>query len=501
MNPGQYHGQLGLVRWGIYINQGAWMPRNFDVVIIKFLQYALAGRVSKLMISEPRRHGKSTLISRNFISYFLAYYPWDDVILSSYTQLLASEFGKQCKNILKEYGHLTPYNVRLAEDSKANNKFNLQKPYTGRMLAVGQAGSILGFGAGLFVVDDPIKSPKEARSRTVHENLQEWIMGVAKTSLEYRKNGLPPIMVVIAQRLATNDLHGIIYENEPVIEATEALTTLDQGGNIPADTWVNINFPALCEDPHSDLVGRKEGEALWPEMRPREWLLSEQKAMGSYLFNAIYQGNPQEREGPVFKREWFLDDKGDILPSLLTNKTILPSKLNEMRYWDFAASGEDGDNLAATQTAYYHDNTNNEKLLIIRDLLHGQYSSNQVLNRFTTTTIKDGKNCRIMVEQEPGSMSKLLITKFRRLPELNGYPRILSDKVRDSKLDRSFDLEVMAETGRIRFDTDTMRKKTIMKIIMELIGFTGEDGGEDNIVDTLTGSARYWERPRRRIRV
>lgn len=106
-----------------------------------------------------------------------------------------------------------------------------------------------------------------------------------------------------------------------------------------------------------------------------------------------------------------------------------------------------------------------------------------------------------MVEQEPGSMSKLLITKFRRLPELNGYPRILKDKVRDSKLDRSFDLEVMAETGRIRFDTDTMRKKTIMKIIMELIGFTGEDGGEDNIVDTLTGSARYWERPRRRIRV
>jgi len=32
----------------------------------------------------------------------------------------------------------------------------------------------------------------------------------------------------------------------------------------------------------------------------------------------------------------------------------------------------------------------------------------------------------------------------------------------------------------------------IKTAIDELIGFTGEEGGEDNIVDTLTGSARYW---------
>ena len=38
------------------------------------------------------------------------------------------------------------------------------------------------------------------------------------------------------------------------------------------------------------------------------------------------------------------------------------------------------------------------------------------------------------------------------------------------------------------------------KVVNELVEFTGEEGGEDNIVDTCTGSARYWLRPRRRVK-
>lgn len=321
------HGQLGLVRWSIYINEGRWIPRDFDVIVIELLQYALAGKVSKLLFSLPRRHGKSTLISKNFISYFLAHYPDDSVILSSYTQLLASGFGKDCKNILRQYGHLSPYNVELAEDSKANNKFNLKHPYTGQMLAVGQAGSIIGFGAGLFVIDDPIKSSIEAKSETIQENLKEWIMGTAKTSLETRRNGLPPIMAIIAQRLNIYDLHGIIKENEPTISGKEALDILRDGGEIPPEVWVDVNFPAICEDPENDLLSRKIGEVLWPKQRSYKWLMAEKKAMGDYLFNAIYQGNPKEREGKFFKPENF--EIVDYLPNDI---------IQEIQWSDLAAT-------------------------------------------------------------------------------------------------------------------------------------------------------------------
>ena len=38
------------------------------------------------------------------------------------------------------------------------------------------------------------------------------------------------------------------------------------------------------------------------------------------------------------------------------------------------------------------------------------------------------------------------------------------------------------------------------KLIDKLVAFTGEDGGEDDIVDTITGSCRFWTRPRRRVK-
>lgn len=263
-------------------------------------------------------------------------------------------------------------------------------------------------------------------------------------------------------------------------------------------TWVVLNLPAIADE--DDILGRSPGEALCPQIMNEEDLEQIKSEMGSFRFEAIYQGTPREREGKIFKRHWFLDERGEILSSILINSNQQPSPLNELRYWDFAASGEDGDNLAATKTGYYtNDDGVNE--MVVKSLLHGKYSASQVLNRFEVVTIKDGKRCKRTVEQEPGSMAKLLVTKFRRLKKLKGYPKIHKDKVQDSKLDRSFDLEVMAENGRLKFDTDGLSMKEIKTIVYELIEFTGEEGGEDNIVDTLTGSARQWERPRRKVMV
>ena len=111
-----------------------WAPRDFDLVIIELLEKALQGKVSRILLSVPSRHGKSTLISRNLASYFLAHYPNDKVILSAYSQGLASEFGGQVKDIINHYGYLSKYNVKLSNDSRAKNKFNLDG-YRGQMLA------------------------------------------------------------------------------------------------------------------------------------------------------------------------------------------------------------------------------------------------------------------------------------------------------------------------------------------------------------------------------
>jgi len=481
------HGVLGLGRWSIYINNGYWQPRDFDVLIIELLQYALQGKVSKILLGVPSRHGKSTLISKNFASYFLAHFPNDKVILTAYSQGLASEFGGQVKDVLNYYGGLSPYKVSLSTDSKAKNKFKLNHPYHGQMLAVGAGGSILGFGAGLFIVDDPIKNVADAESKVKQQRLADWFGGTAKTRLERRSNGLPPIMLVIAQRLHLKDLHGIIRETEPTIPAKEGLAILRNGGTIDPNTWIDLNIPAICDSP-DDLLGREIGEALWPAQRSTEWLMAERKAMGSYLFNAIYQGQPVERDGNIFKREWFMDDRTHHIYNQIT-KDELPSDLPMMRYWDFAASGKDGDQTSGLLTGYDGEN------LYFIDLVHGNWSSNEVLKRFKKTAKRDGRGVLIKIEQEPGSGSKLLISRFRNEKSLRKY-HIRADKVHLKKNVRSFDLEAIAEDHRCYF----VKADWNIDLIDQLVSFTGKEGASDDMVDTATGSARHWLRPKRKIK-
>ena len=479
--------KLPFIGWLYGVNQDNtnWHIRDFDIEIARLIDAAIDGRVSKILLSVPSRHGKSTLISKYLASYFLSYYPNDHVILSAYSQNLASQFGGQVKDIINYYGQtLSPYNVKLSTDSHAKNKFNLQG-YDGQMIAVGANGSLMGFGAGLFIVDDPIKNVADADSIVKQDNLREWFNGVVRSRLERRSNGRPPIIIVIAQRLHLKDLHGIIKETSPYITGKEAYEILDNGGSIPFNTWVDLNLPAICTHPEEDILNRKYGEVLWPYQRNYEWLMNERKEIGSYLFNAIYQGEPQERDGNIFKREWFTDpETNEIYRQIDT----IPDDLPRMRYWDFGASGKKGDATAGALTAW--DGTN----FYILDITSGKYSASQVLSTFERTALKDGPDTRIRIEQEPGAGSKLLINQFRKNPSFKRYS-IRGDKVKLKKNIRSFNLEALAEAGRVYW----LRGDWNQRIIDHLVSFTGEDGKADDITDSLTGSVNIWKKPKMKV--
>lgn len=477
-----------LASWSFLINNGLWKPRNFDAYIIRLIEkFAIKeDKVNKILLSVPSRHGKSTLISKNLTSYFLTHYPDDKVILTAYSQALASQFGGQVKDIINYYGNETPYKVKVSRDSHAKNKFNIEG-HQGQMVAVGASGSLMGFGAGLFIVDDPIKNVADADSEVKQNNLREWFNGVVRSRLEKRSNGKNPIIVVIAQRLHRKDLHGIIKESSPYIDGKAAFEILENGGRIPFNTWVDLNIPAICTNPEDDILGRKYGEVLWSYQRDYDWLMNEKKEIGSYLFNAIYQGEPTERDGNIFKREWFMNTETNEIYRQLDE---IPSDLPKMRYWDFGASGKKGDATAGALTAW--DGTN----LYILDINTGKYSASQVLATFEKTALKDGQDTKIRIEQEPGAGSKLLINQFRQNKEFRRY-NIRGDKVKLKKNVRSFNLEALAEAGRVYW----LKGEWNMSIIDHLVSFTGQDGKPDDITDSLTGSCNLWRRPKRKINV
>ena len=381
--------------------------------------------------------------------------------------------------------------IQLSEDSQAASNWNI-KGHQGGLFTSGTGGAILGEGANLFLIDDPTKGFKKANSKTHQQELNDWWYTEAKTRLDADlEKGIKPGVVAIFQRLNKWDLAGqILYKkegdhvlpNEPQMSLTDALQILREGGEIPYGTWVICNLPAIAED--NDPLGREVGEALWPEKMPAKELYDIKRDMGSFRFNAVYQGNPMEPEGGVFKRAWFHNSK---VPDKQMDEMI--KDLPSLRYWDLGASGEEGDNTAANLS--YWDG----EYLYFRKQLNKGLTPLQVDRYFVDTTLRDGKETAVRIEQEPGAAPKVLIGKFQRHKKLKGH-RIRPDKVRNAgdKLTRSFDLQSLAEEGKI-----LIAESIFDEVVNELVEFTGEDGGTDNIVDTCTGAARYWLRPKRTV--
>src|SRR5262249_41327048 len=69
------------------------------------------------------------------------------------------------------------------------------------------------------------------------------------------------------------------------------------------EPWAVVNLPALAEA--DDPLGRRAGEALWPERYDAARLAEIKQAQGAFWFSAMYQQRPVLPEGNLFKRGWF----------------------------------------------------------------------------------------------------------------------------------------------------------------------------------------------------
>lgn len=473
-------------------SMGSWHLFDHLKLVCVLLTLVVTGRVSRAMIFMPPRHGKSELVSYYFLTWFLGNWPDKQVILATHSANFSRKWGRRVRNLLDYLGTAAfREKVELAEDSQAAHSWNI-KNHKGGLVTAGVGGSILGEGAHGFIIDDPTKGFKKARSKTHQKELNDWWFTEAKTRLNaYLKDGSKPWVIGIWQRLNIDDLAGqILYKkdgdkrvpNEPHIDYFEALEILKSGEEIPYGTWVILNLPAIAME--NDPMGREVGEPLWPEQKPLEELEQIKREMGSFRFNAVYQGEPREPEGNVFYRKWFVNSK---VPDRKMDEMI--KKLPCLRYWDLGASGEDGDSTAASLT--YWDG----EYMYWRKQLKRKLTAKGVQDYFLNITLRDGKKTHVRIEQEPGASPKVLINNLSRQPQLKGF-RIRPDKVKDAgdKLTRSFDLQALAEDGKV-----LIAESIFDMVVEDLVEFTGEDGGEDDLVDTGTGAARYWTRKRKKI--
>lgn len=249
-----------------------WTPRHLKV-LYDALERVTSGKTRRLIICMPPRHAKSETVTIRYSAWRLASDPRLKVIIGSYNQRLANKFSRSIRRILQN-------KIALAKDSKAVDEWETEKG--GGVKAVGVGAGITGFGGGLVMIDDPVKSRAEAESETYRENVWEWFNDDIYTRLE------PGAAIVLIQtRWHEDDLAGRLIKQG------------SQGG----ERWETIVLPALAEI--DDPLKRRLGYALWPNRYPATYLKRVRNQLGSYSFSALYQQDPTPADNCLFKREWF----------------------------------------------------------------------------------------------------------------------------------------------------------------------------------------------------
>jgi len=256
-----------------------YRPAPHHRAIADALQRIERGEIDRLIITAPPRHGKSQIASIHFPAWYLGRNPDRRVIGASYAAALAYRFSRQSRSLVGGPGW--PFAARLSDDSAAVHAWDMHGA-TGGYIAAGVGGPITGSGAHLLIIDDPFKNQEEADSPIVRENVWDWYTSTAYTRLE--DGGA---IVLIATRWHHDDLIGRLLE-------------ADKAGG---DHWEVLHLPAIADT--DDSLARDPGAALWPEKYDEAALARIKAAVGTRVFNALYQGRPSNDESALLKREWW----------------------------------------------------------------------------------------------------------------------------------------------------------------------------------------------------
>jgi hypothetical protein len=205
MNPEQAAATIDPAVFAEYVSSGIWKSAPHLEFIIERLRQVAAGELSRMLVFAPPRHGKSELL-KHYAAWFLGRFPNKTVVVASYNDELAADFGRAVRTILNAYGK-DLFGVTVAADSSAAYRFSIAD-HDGGLYAVGVGGSMTGRGADLLILDDVIKSDVEALSETTQRRHWNWWRSTAMTRLE------PGAAIVgVGTRWSVDDLLGRLADS------------------------------------------------------------------------------------------------------------------------------------------------------------------------------------------------------------------------------------------------------------------------------------------------
>jgi predicted phage terminase large subunit-like protein len=404
-------------------------PQHVKLMIFK-IEQLLRGRIRRLAIVAPPRHGKSNLSSVLLPAYFLGRNPTESVITASYSGELSETWGRKVRNIVGSplFGSIFP-NCRMSPDSAAAHRFSTTRG--GEYNALGTGGAMTGKGASLLILDDLIRDSDEARSEVTCTSIIEWLQSTALTRLTASGK-----VLAIATRWSERDPMGFL---------------LRQRG------WEVLHLPAVSNG-DGDALDRPAGTPLWESRFPLPVLQSIREAVGANVWNCLYQGDPIAAQGSVFKRSW------------LKHYAEAPTKFKKIvQSWDTAfKAGATNDfsvcsTWGVTETHFY-----------LLDLWRNRVEF-PALKRAFVEQAERWCPSEILIEDKSSGQSLI-----QELKTSTNFP-VIPIKVDSDKTSRASAVTGFFESGRVLFPKEAEWLQTVED---ELCAFPR--GAHDDCVDSIS---------------
>lgn len=422
------------------------------------VQQIVDGEQRFLIIELPPQHGKSMAITETLPSYYLMHHPDDDVIVTAYSEGLYSQFANKNRQKFVEFA---PELFGLETSKNTANEFDIAH-HQGSAFFTSILGSATGHSANLLIIDDPVKNREEASSPTVKDKIFEEWRSTFSTRLQKNSS-----VIVIMTRWQTDDLAGRLLQQM-------------------AYPWVEIRLPAISYDipqGQTDVIGRKNGEALCPELHSLKWLQTQKKNLGTQTFTALYQQSPTVESGNIFKRNWvkyYVPNRETMIELGLTENDvkILPKHLdNQVQAWDATFKNGDNDDFVAGQTWA----SRGADLFLRPGWCHKRLSFTQTLDAIKEQTAMYPRALTKLVEDKANGPA-IIDTLQSEIP---GITPVSPGK--DSKVSRATSVSPLWESGNV-YVPHPLWHPEIEDWLEEIFNFP--NGKHDDNVDSMVYAVR-----------
>lgn len=273
---------------------------SHHITCCKTLTSVMRLEILREIINLPPGCGKSTLVSM-WAAWSLASYPDSNYLYISYSHELATKHTTFIRSVVSSKMYRYLFGIEIDSDSRAKDSFKTTAG--GSIKAFGSSGAITGQDGGLpgldrftgaVIIDDAHK-PDEAHSDAIRQG----VINNYDETIRQRCRGVNVPIIYIGQRVHEADL-------------TEFFTS---GKDV--DSWHTTILKGLDE----------AGNALYPEMMPKEKLLTLQEK-SPYVFASQYQQDPLPAGGGLFRAEWFsiVDEEPKCFVTFITADTAETDK-------------------------------------------------------------------------------------------------------------------------------------------------------------------------------